>query len=92
MESIPERLKAHMEFNPLDTGDPNCGTALDQIGPMPRATRVTRRRFRMDSGNWKPLWNRCPCRITTLFSTFAAGFALTMKERRSLMACGIAWR
>ena len=31
MESIPERLKAHMEFNPLDTGDPNCGTALDQI-------------------------------------------------------------
>ena len=31
MESIPERLKAHMEFNPLDTGDPNCGTVLDQI-------------------------------------------------------------
>ena len=31
MESIPERLKAHMEFNPSDTGDPNCGTVLDQI-------------------------------------------------------------
>lgn len=31
MKSIPERLKAYMESNPLDTGDPDCATVLDQL-------------------------------------------------------------
>ena len=31
MKSIPERLKAYMESNPLDTGDPDCTSVLDQL-------------------------------------------------------------
>lgn len=31
MKSIPERLKVYMESNPLDTGDPDCTTVLDQF-------------------------------------------------------------
>ena len=31
IKSIPERLKAYMESNPLDTGDPDCATVLDQL-------------------------------------------------------------
>lgn len=31
MKSIPERLKAYMESNPLDTGDSDCATVLDQL-------------------------------------------------------------
>lgn len=31
MKSIPERLKAYLESNPLDTGDPDCTTVPDQL-------------------------------------------------------------
>ena len=31
MKSVPERLKAYMESNPLDTGDPDCTTVQDQL-------------------------------------------------------------
>lgn len=31
MKSIPEQLKVYMESNPLDTGDPDCKTVLDQF-------------------------------------------------------------
>lgn len=31
MKSISERLKACMDSNPLDTGDSDCATVLDQL-------------------------------------------------------------
>ena len=48
MKSISERLKAYMESNPLDTGDPNCGTALDQI-PNPGGHRRKSGRYSNES-------------------------------------------
>lgn len=31
MKSISEALRAHMQANPFDSGDPDCKTVLDQL-------------------------------------------------------------
>lgn len=91
MKSIPERLKAYMESNPLDTGDPGCTSVLDQLyRAYAESMKVTRRRFRTGSGNWKPFWSPFPCWTTMPYSSSAAGSALHMNTRHSCTACNMA--
>ena len=88
MKDIAHRLNAYIESHPLDLGDSDCKSVLDQLyQAYAESARVILRRLVMDSRSWRNFYTPCRWMITTQYSTSAAASAPPMNIRPSSMVC-----
>lgn len=75
MNAIYKRLKAHMESNPLDAGDPDRGTVLDQLYWLYTKSHESCPPEIQDGfRELETFLESLPLPDNTLFSTYFAGF------------------
>ena len=88
MDKIAQRLKAYIETHPIDLGDSDCKTVLDQLyQPTQNPTNPTRRKSVKASKNWKNSSASCRWKITMPSSTSAVAYAAPTSARHLSMDC-----
>ena len=91
MDKIAQRLKAYIDTHPIDLGDSDCETVLDQLftKPMQNPTNPTQQKSVTDSKNWKNSSAPFRWKITTLSLTSVAVCAVPTNGNPFWMACNM---
>ena len=82
MKDIAHRLNAYIESHPLDLGDSDCKSVLDQLyQAYAESHESVLRRLVMDSRSWRNFYTPCRWMITTQCSICVAACAVPTNVR-----------